>query len=558
MPVAILYLLKLSISLSLIHLFYQLLLRRLTFYNCNRWYLSGYSLLSFIIPLINITHFFENDPLDASRAIGYIPVIWNGETVSPGIPGMRYFFPGGAWNIVSGLLLLGSATLLMRLVVWCLSIRKIRQKAKPISGMGMPVYQVDENIIPFSFGRAIYINQHLHTDKEWSAIILHEYVHVRQRHSLDILLAELLCIINWYNPFAWLIRRSIRQNLEFIADDKVLKNGLDKKGYQYHLLKVVGKPQYRLANNFNFSSLKKRIIMMNKIKSAKLHLVRFLFVLPLLAVLLLAFRDQYRYNAGLVSTGQHAEKMPLIHSAELSAAGRADTVPKNGAGGVKNPGKLGGSLDSLHKPLFIVDGVVMTEKWRPSDISASDIESIDVLKDEKAIREYGEKARNGVVRITTRHGKQPLEAVPPVQPVPAVPPVAAVPAAAPVAPVPPAPAVAAAYDSVKMTTSGMVIHQDSSLVDIQFSGSGTAVSRITDGRSGVINITGLVKRIVPSTGIGDFMGLVILDGKEISGQSLREVKPETIQSIDVWKGEQAIQKYGEKGKNGVILVTSKK
>src|SRR6185437_6667061 len=71
------------------------------------------------------------------------------------------------------------------------------------------------------------------------------------------------------------------------------EKGVDKKAYQYHLLRVVGQSSYRLANNFNFSSLKKRIIMMNKMRSARLHLLRFLFILPLVAVLLVAFRDRY-------------------------------------------------------------------------------------------------------------------------------------------------------------------------------------------------------------------------------------------------------------------------
>ncbi len=106
-------------------------------------------------------------------------------------------------------------------------------------------------------------------------------------------MAEFITIFNWYNPFAWLIRYSIRQNLEFIADRQVVENGFDKKDYQYHLLRVVGQTQYRLANNFNFSSLKKRIAMMNKMRSARLNLLKFLFILPLLAALLIAFRDRY-------------------------------------------------------------------------------------------------------------------------------------------------------------------------------------------------------------------------------------------------------------------------
>ena len=103
----------------------------------------------------------------------------------------------------------------------------------------------------------------------------------------------MLCIINWYNPFAWLLKRSIRQNLEFIADNKVVENGIDKKQYQYLLLKVIGNNQYSIATKFNFSSLKKRIAMMNKTKSARLQVGRFLFLLPVLAIILLAFRRSF-------------------------------------------------------------------------------------------------------------------------------------------------------------------------------------------------------------------------------------------------------------------------
>jgi TonB-dependent SusC/RagA subfamily outer membrane receptor len=252
----------------------------------------------------------------------------------------------------------------------------------------------------------------------------------------------------------------------------------------------------------------------------------------------------------------------------------------------KDLDKFAGSLDSsLHNPLYIIDGEIMTEKWRQSDISVSDIKSVEILKDEAAIRLYGEKARNGVVFITTRHGKLPRGAEPPVPAVPLIaaiasePPVPAVPVVAPVAPaqpvsgtpavvpiapvptvtpVPLSPVVVTTDDSVKLTSSEMVIHQDSSLVNIQFSGSGTAVSRITDGRTGVIKITGSVKRIVPSTGIGEFKGLVILDGNEVAGTDLKKLDPATIKNMNIYKGEEAIKEYGEKGRRGVIVINSKK
>lgn len=292
MPFIVLYLLKLSISLSVAWLFYRLVLRALTFYDLNRWYLLGYSLLSFLIPFIDIGSIIvDNDPARQPLYIQYIPSIGN-YTATNAYP-ISQTSGWHPWNIGLPFITVGMALLLTRALVRWLSLVSIRKQARLISDSAIRIYQVDRKITPFSFGNAIYINQRLHSEKEWEEIILHEYVHIRQRHTIDILLGELISILNWYNPFAWAIRHSIRQNLEFIADQKVLDNGFDKKEYQYLLLKVVGNSGYRLANNFNFSSLKKRIIMMNKIRSARLHLFKFLFVLPLLAVLLVAFRDRY-------------------------------------------------------------------------------------------------------------------------------------------------------------------------------------------------------------------------------------------------------------------------
>ena len=297
MPAFILYLLKFSISMAIVYLFYQLLLRRLTFYGWNRLYLFGYCLLCFVIPFINISPLTQQQHFDNAQLVRYIPVIENYIPASPARAIVQHVVSENhsinAWQIFYAILVTGSVIMLIRLITQLMSLQKIKRNATIIHDEETVIYHVDKKIIPFSFGNAIYLNQDMHSEKELQEIILHEYVHVKQKHTADIILSELICVINWYNPFAWLMRHAIRQNLEFIADNKVLQHGADKKLYQYHLIKVVGSPQYRIANNFNFSSLKKRIAMMNKIKSAKLHLLRFLFVLPLLAVLLLAFRDKY-------------------------------------------------------------------------------------------------------------------------------------------------------------------------------------------------------------------------------------------------------------------------
>lgn len=206
-----------------------------------------------------------------------------------------------AWSTREILLLLYvlvSIILLLRMVIQFISLKKMISQAQLISDADIKLYHINKDIIPFSFGKAIFINTQLHSEAELKEIISHELVHVKQNHSIDIIWAEILCIINWFNPFAWWLRHAIRQNLEFIADNKVVEAGTDKTVYQYLLLEVSGNHKFSIASPFNFSSLKKRIFMMNKIQTGKIHLLKFLFILPLMVVLLLAFRSNTKEVAG--------------------------------------------------------------------------------------------------------------------------------------------------------------------------------------------------------------------------------------------------------------------
>ena len=296
MSLLIQYLVKLSISLAIVWLFYQFILRKLTFYNSNRLYLAAYTLLSFFIPIINISPIIGADDGSKNELIQLIPSVHRytlaleEASVCP-VPIWSTSYD--KWDWAAFALIIGAAILLLRFVIRYISFIRIRNRSKLISSAGIKIYQVDDSIIPFSFGNAVFINSNLHTEDELREIVRHEFVHVKQNHTIDIVWAELLCIISWYNPFAWLLKRSIRQNLEFIADNKVVENGIDKKEYQYLLLKVIGDNQYSIATQFNFSSLKKRIVMMNKTKSAKRQLGRFLFLFPVLAIILLSFRKSF-------------------------------------------------------------------------------------------------------------------------------------------------------------------------------------------------------------------------------------------------------------------------
>lgn len=325
MPFIFEYLLKLSISLAVVYLFYYFILSRLTFYNHHRWYLLAYSLFSFFIPFINLSPALHKNELANSGAVQWVPLLYQPGSSNIASPEINY------WQIATIIIFVGMAALLCRLLIQLWSFRKMLRSATLIASQQVNIYQVDGKVTPFSFGNAVFINPALHSSAELEEIIRHEFVHVKQRHSIDILFAELLCLLNWFNPFAWFIRAAIRQNLEFIADNQVLEKGANKKHYQYLLLKVIGNNQFSIAPKFNFSSLKKRIAMMNKLQTNKKQLLRFLLLLPVLAIVLLSFRKEIK--AQFTGNEQTRPNVPLTdtlpHPSALNSKGYQITVKDN-------------------------------------------------------------------------------------------------------------------------------------------------------------------------------------------------------------------------------------
>jgi TonB-dependent SusC/RagA subfamily outer membrane receptor len=514
MPYIAQYLLKLSISFAVVYLFYVLVLRRLTFYSLNRWYLLVYSLLSFFIPFVDIS------PVLEQRA-------WTGNAVVQLIPAMGNYAADDASGKINGwvvslfLLLVGIIILLIRLLVQYISFLRIRRSAQLISDDAVKIYQVDQYIMPFSFGRSIFINQHQHKEEELKEIIRHEFIHVKQRHTADILFGEILSMLNWYNPFTWLIRHAIRQNLEFIADHQVLKTGLDRKQYQYLLLKVVGTPAFAIANQFSFSSLKKRIAMMNKMRSAKVHLIKFLFVLPLITVLLLAFR-QAAHKEELAGQGEEVFLQPLSIPADIVYLNQVqkqkvatDTTPVAGKivgvaitkkdtakitidASLNGPGspytlRLRGTAMGT-EPMIVIDGKPL-ENGGLQTVNPNTIESITILKDTSAVAIYGPLAKDGVILITTKKGFKAQ---------------------------PPAPVV---HDTVSRPVTRITINS---------------------GQSGM--------------GLQSFPGLIIIDDVQYDSLTIRniELNPDNIISVNVYKDKSAEALYGSRGAQGVIVIKTQK
>lgn len=481
------YLLKLSISLAVVFAFYWLLLRRLTFYNWNRWFLLLYPAIAFLIPFINVSSLLQQHQMEDAEMISYIPLLQ-----------LDAAKPAASFDIFSIILIVfgaGSVLMLVKLLLQYWSLRRIRSQAVLLADEGVKLYHIDKSIIPFSFGKSIYFNRALHSDTELKEIIRHEFIHVKQHHSFDILWGELLCLLNWYNPFAWLIRKAIRQNLEFIADRQVLASGLDRKQYQYILLKVTGISSYSIVSNFNFSSLKKRIAMMNRSKSARLNLARFALILPLLAVVLLAFRSVVHNNP---ATANHPAS--IIENSYLDKY-LGDTVPAK-----KVPEKIKKNLEQIEHVHVLNNKMTLTLKN-----GSVEQYNLDLPAEKKAFEsKYGEY-------------KEPIPPMPPVAPaargkVPAPAPAPAAPhgvngtpASAPNPSAPPTPPAAPKPVVFSFSTA---------------------------------------------TG-GD--PLIYVDGELFTGtkEDLNNIDPASIKRIDVLKNADAISIYGEKAKDGVINIYTK-
>ena len=293
-----LYLLQVNVGLILFYALYKLVCTRDTFFRSRRFILIVSLVLPFILPFIDVREWLESrDRMIMLTHFDYsavLPEIVVGSEVAE--TGSRVFVLS-EW--IGYLYLAGVVVLLVRLVVQAFSLYRliVRMPEKEINGVRVKC--LNDPSGPFSFFGWIFMNPATVKEDELDEILTHEMAHVKQHHSVDVLLAEMVSICCWMNPFAWLLKREVSLNLEFLADRKVMEAGFATKSYQYHLLGLAYNHKYGLSNNFNFSHLKQRIIMMNKKKSNGAgHIKYALFVLPAFALLV----------AGNISCSQDASQ----------------------------------------------------------------------------------------------------------------------------------------------------------------------------------------------------------------------------------------------------------
>lgn len=293
-----LYLLQVNVGLILFYALYKLVCTRDTFFRSRRFILIVSLVLPFILPFIDVREWLESrDRMIMLTHFDYSAVLPEIVVGSEAVETGNRVFVLSEW--IGYLYLAGVVVLLVRLAVQAFSLYRliVRMPEKEINGVRVKC--LNDPSGPFSFFGWIFMNPAAVKEDEISEILTHEMAHVKQHHSVDVLLAEMVSICCWMNPFAWLLKREVRLNLEFLADRKVMEAGFATKSYQYHLLGLAYNHKYGLSNNFNFSHLKQRIIMMNKKKSNGAgHIKYALFVLPAFALLV----------AGNISCSQDASQ----------------------------------------------------------------------------------------------------------------------------------------------------------------------------------------------------------------------------------------------------------
>jgi hypothetical protein len=329
------YILHVSILIAATFLFYRLLLKKLTFYALNRWILLSCLMAAFILPLLPVPGqwSWRTPAADAGAGASALPAVSgtpvvgtpvsdapvSGSAVSvapvsaaradprsviaEGMPARQLTSPPDdplstiarnesvvtqvsavsrlPWLFylyMFGVIVLGM-NMLRQLIVLLLqtyrgaAMRDGRYRIITTAGMHSPC----------SFGNIIFINPRRYDPETYRQILLHEKIHAGGWHTLDILLAELGIVFQWFNPFIWWFRREMENNLEFLTDRNVLQHpGIERSAYQLSLVKVAA-PDLPLSitSNYNQSLLKKRIIMMNAQNSARHTAWKYFFLLPL-------------------------------------------------------------------------------------------------------------------------------------------------------------------------------------------------------------------------------------------------------------------------------------
>ena len=564
---------------------YKFLLSRETFFAQNRWFLLLGAAVSVLLPLWTIE---RTEIIRVAVAASEMDTTaFDGSTSgqTPFITAETLLF-----SIYAG----GVIFFTLKLIIQLFSLRRILKKGRVRNLQGMNIIYSELATTPFSFFNQIVLPKNTMNKTEEATILAHEYIHVKQYHSVDVMLMHLLSVFMWINPVAWLYRREVAQNLEYLADRGASLKTNSARAYQYTLLKQhLNTKQLSIINPFINSFIKKRIVMLQKCPSRRSNLWKFGIALPLLITFVLLFNvrtvAQYQFtetvsgpNAGSYTAGTEKQESLdfMLHnkmddaqlkSIQDAVAGKGGTLKlrklKRNADGIitnlevnfsfgnssasgtySNPEgieslymgvqKGGGIYLSTGKDMHTEEEII----WVTKDGNQADIEKefiviteADSLLNKEGEFEYVVKGgdKNAVWITKADSGKAGKFVV--IQ----------------------------ENEEGGMNEKGeltktikVVVKEDDENV-FHLKGDSTAHEKIIIKKMDAFE-PGDKEHKIHVIGSNGEKPLTIIDGKETEEEILRTMDPGMIDKVEVLKGEMAIKEYGEKGKDGVIKITTKK
>ena len=507
------YILKSSVCLVLFYLFFRVLLSKETFHRFNRVALLGVLFLSLLIPFIEVTTNHQVEVQQTMLTIEQVLLMAEMEPATVDATGGVAVYEVASLSWIEILLLVYLAGIIFfacrNLYSLIRLFRLIHSGKREKLENGTTLVVHEQEIAPFSWMKYIVISRK-DLEENGREILIHEAAHIRHRHSIDLLVADICIFFQWFNPGAWLLKQELQNIHEYEADETVINEGVNAKEYQLLLIKkAVGTRLYSMANSFNHSKLKKRITMMLKEKSNPWARLKYLYVLPLAAIAVTAFaRPEISEKVEEISAVKVNDLAEIVEkkSEENVVKELVDTTKnkvvvvgyrteKKDSVLTSGKKKVAISVQGISgegKPLVIINGKE-SDREVVNALNPERIESVSVIGPEKAIKIYGEKAKDGVMDIKLYSEKK--------------------------------------FAPRKIEIEGI----NKTRLDALNSGAKSwgATFRSADGGK----------------------PLVIIDGKEATGDDpLANISPDRIRSISVLKDKTALAAYGDKGKNGVIEV----
>ena len=559
MGILFVYILKSSFCLAVFYLFYRLLLSRETFHRFNRIALLGILLLSCLLPFVEVS---VRRPVEMYQTM----MTWEQWLLLTDLVGTETHAVQVQENVltwIQGLLLVylfGILFFMLRNIyslfgLWVLLKSGRREKVSDyvVTVVKAVLIVHERDISPFSWMRYIVISQKdLHENGR--EILTHELAHIRNRHSWDLFAADICIFFQWFNPAAWLLKQELQNIHEYEADETVINEGVDARQYQLLLIKkAVGTRLYSMANSFNHSKLKKRITMMLKEKSSPWARLKYLYVLPVAAIAVTAFaRPEVSETVEEISAVKVNDLTAIVETKVAESSGQllpVQSVPKDS---VNRKSKVAvqqmdelvvvgyASKDSVkdREPVF---NVVEQMPSFPGGMEALMQYLAKNMRYPVEAQKNKVQGRVVVGFIVSKDGDikkaHILRGVDPELDAEAI----------------------RVIESMPRWMPGMQRGKAvavSYTLPVMFRLTGDALGLKLVEASG--STAGELDKGVTFSYAEGKQPLCIVNGKEVDWAVMRALNPDRIKSITVLKGKAILEeKYGEKGQNGVLLITLK-